>query len=133
MDDTTAANLIKSFAMRTPGTFDPVKPESMPVVDAQLAQALHCAAEALESRARLAARRGNVPARNAGKPWTSDEDERLLTAFDGGATLDVLAENHQRTRTGIEARLVRYGRLDERDVRGGLGLRYTAKPRSPPG
>jgi hypothetical protein len=133
MDDTTAADLIRSFAARTTGTPDSGHPDLMPVVDAQLAQALHFAAEALESRARLAARRGNVPARNAGKPWTSDEDERLLTAFDGGTTLDALAESHQRTRTGIEARLVRYGRLDERDVRGGLGLRYTAKPRSPPG
>ena len=133
MDDTTAADLIKKFATRTTGSLDPGNPESPPVVGAQLAQALYFAAEALESRARLAARRGHVPARNAGRPWTADEDERLLTAFDAGTPLDALAGLHERTRSGIEARLVRHGRLDERDARGGLGLRYTAKPRSPPG
>ena len=56
-------------------------------------------------------RQGALP-RNAGKPWTHEEDDRLLQAFDGGATVDALTAAHERTRAGIEARLVKHGRLE---------------------
>ena len=135
MDDTTAADLIKSFAMRfaTGAAAADAGGSVAPAPDTALAQALHMAAELLESRARAAARRDTAVSHNAGKPWTTTEDEQLLTAFDGGATVDALMLSLGRTRAGVEARLVRHGRLDERDVRGGLGLRYSAKPRPPPG
>jgi hypothetical protein len=49
---------------------------------------------------------------DAGKTWTPEEDERLLAGFDGGASVEALATAHERTRAGIEARLVKHGRLE---------------------
>jgi hypothetical protein len=48
---------------------------------------------------------------NAGKPWSDDEDRQLLSAFDNGRPLAELAQSHSRTRGGIQARLIRHGRL----------------------
>ena len=78
---------------------------------AVMVRALFVAAESLEARARAARRTGNLP-RNAGKTWTQEEDERLLAGFDGGTMVDALATAHERTRAGIEARLVKHGRLE---------------------
>jgi len=36
----------------------------------------------------------------------------LLAGFDGGTTVEALAAAHERTRAGIEARLVKHGRLE---------------------
>lgn len=42
-----------------------------------------------------------------GKPWTREEAERLLTAFDGGTSIDELARFHGRTKGGITSRLLK--------------------------
>lgn len=52
----------------------------------------------------------NLP-RNTGNPWTEDEDRKLLAAFDAGHSVQDIALKHERTQTGIRARLVKYGRL----------------------
>jgi hypothetical protein len=137
MDDTTAADIIKSFATtRVSATVDPSALSADDVQDAgpgaDLAQALFLAAEALESRARLAARRQAALPRNAGKPWSAAEDEQLLQAYDAGSAIEAIATLHERTRAGIEARLVKHGRIDEQAARGGQGLRYPARDRPPP-
>jgi hypothetical protein len=105
MEDIRAAEILKSLAAGSDGA-DVATLQSPDVV-----RALFLAAEALDARARAARRGGNLP-RNAGKTWTQEEDERLLASFDGGATVEVLAAAHERTRAGIEARLVKHGRLE---------------------
>lgn len=62
---------------------------------------------------------------NTGLRWTPEEEERLVTAFDAGRTVDELARAHNRTRAGIEARLVKLGKLDESAVT--VQLRYPPK------
>ncbi len=47
----------------------------------------------------------------AGKPWSQPEDDELLAAYDAGQTIEALAQAHQRSRLGVEARLARYGRV----------------------
>jgi hypothetical protein len=111
MDDLKAAEVLKSLAAgidpATGGEFADVACVRTPdVVDA-----LHCAIEAIELRARQLRRQAALP-RNAGKPWSHEEDERLLQAYDGGVTVDALTARHERTRAGIEARLVKHGRLE---------------------
>jgi hypothetical protein len=49
---------------------------------------------------------------NAGKPWAPPEDAALLSAFDSGSTLEMLAQQHGRTSAGIRARLEKHGRLE---------------------
>lgn len=105
MDDTRAAGILKSLAAGE-APDDGARLQTPDVV-----RALFLAAESLEARARLARRNSGLP-RNAGKPWSQEEDERLLARFDGGATVDALATAHERTRAGIEARLVKHGRLE---------------------
>jgi hypothetical protein len=51
-----------------------------------------------------------LPAKT-GEPWSEDEDRKLLASFDSGRPLSELAGAHQRTQTGIRARLVKYGRI----------------------
>jgi hypothetical protein len=138
MEDTVAAQILRRLAagelqlvsgaetLVASGT-----DASDPVVD--LKRALFVAVDALEQRTRVAARRQGAMPRNAGKPWTAAEDGELLQRFDSGLAVEALAAAHERTRAGIEARLVRHGRLDERIVRGGQGLRYAPKERAPPG
>lgn len=52
---------------------------------------------------------------NAGKPWTSEEDAYLCKLFDDGVTKRDMCEHFQRSRGAIEARLVRVGKIDNRD------------------
>ena len=111
MDDSKAAATLRALAAGV----DPAS--ASPFTDCQVLQspdvvrALELAADALEMRTRQQRRQSNLP-RNAGKPWTADEDERLLAGFDGGATMEQLSAQHERTRAGIEARLVKHGRLE---------------------
>jgi hypothetical protein len=79
----------------------------------QVIRALYVASQALEAAARRAEMERHRPD-NAGKPWSSAEDQQLLSAFDGGASIRQLAEQHHRSRGAITARLMRFGRLVER-------------------
>ena len=104
MEDLKAAEIIKSLAAGG-GPVDAAALQTPDVV-----RALFLAAESLEARARGTRRNSNLP-RNAGKTWTAEEDERLLAGFDAGTLVEALAAAHERTRAGIEARLVKHGRL----------------------
>ena len=64
--------------------------------------------EAAESRT-IAARAG---AANAGRPWSTTDDDALLTAFDAGTSIGALAAGLGRTRNSITARLVKLGRIE---------------------
>lgn len=78
---------------------------------AETERALMMAVQALEDAERAARRRSDLPAKT-GEPWSEEEeDRRLLAGFDAGSGLAELASRHQRTQTGIRARLVKYGRL----------------------
>ena len=74
-------------------------------------RALYSAVRALESAGRRRTRAPSATSGNAGKPWSEDEDRQLLSGFDGGRPLAELAQVHGRTRGGIQARLIRHGRL----------------------
>lgn len=84
-----------------------------------------CAALAAIDAASVAARprRTIAGAPKAGLPWDATEDAALAEAFARGATFETLAQQHQRTRTAIEARLVRLGKIEAPP---GLRLRESA-------
>ena len=111
MDDIKAAEILKSLA----AGMDPVAGQPLtsiaPLQSPDVVRALFLAADSLEMRLRQSRRQSTLP-RNAGKPWSAEEDERLLTGFDAGTKVDELATTHERTRAGIEARLVKHGRLE---------------------
>ena len=53
---------------------------------------------------------------NAGKPWTEMEEDKLLDEFDSKMPLAEIAKEHGRTKGGIEARLVKLGRISKPDT-----------------
>jgi hypothetical protein len=111
MDDIKAAEILKSLATGVDPGDGASMPADSPLRSPDVVRALFLAAETLEARVRLVRRSTNLP-RNAGKPWSAEEDARLLAGFDGGTAVEALATAHERTRAGIEARLVKHGRLE---------------------
>jgi hypothetical protein len=111
MDETKAAGILKSLAAGIdPSAGTPIA-DAACLLQPDVVRALFLGIDSLESRSRQARRQSTLP-RNAGKPWTREEDERLLQAFDTGTVVDALTLAHERTRAGIEARLVKHGRLE---------------------
>ena len=72
-----------------------------------------------------AARKPALPQSGSGSRWSPEEEQRLAAAFDAGRTVDELARAHGRSRAGIEARLVRLGKMDASAVT--TPLRYPPK------
>jgi hypothetical protein len=110
MDQAQALSVVRSLA-------NGVDPESGEVFSAesvyqrpQTVRALYEAASALERAERSERRKAQLP-RRTGEPWSEDEDRKLLSAFDAGRGLQELTTAHERTQTGVRARLVKYGRL----------------------
>ena len=110
MDQDKAARILKALAEGVdPHSGDAFGPDS-PYQHADVVRALYAALGALTpTRAAKTAARG-APG-NAGKPWTPEEDERLLSAFESGQGLEQLAQAHGRSRLGVEARLAKLGKL----------------------
>lgn len=91
-------------------------------------RALFEAVRAIEGGHAPAAGAGSKPAlpqSGAGSRWTTEEEQRLATGFDAGRSVDELARAHDRSRAGIEARLVKLGKLDASAVT--TPLRYPPK------
>lgn len=74
-------------------------------------RALFIASKALERMAGKSARPSAAAPGKAGKPWSEDEDQRLLADFDAGTPVAALALAHERTNGAITSRLERLGRL----------------------
>lgn len=110
MEQAEALAVVRSLANgvdpQTGETFEPQSAYQRP----QTVRALYAAAEALEQAERVERRKTQLPAKT-GEPWQEEEDRQLLAAFDAGRSLEELAGTHQRTRAGIRARLLKYGRL----------------------
>ena len=110
MDQSIALSVVRSLANGVdPETGEVFAADSV-YQRAQTVRALYAAAEALEKSERFERRKQQLPPKT-GEPWTEEEDRKLLASFDAGHALGDLAVAHQRTQTGIRARLVKYGRL----------------------
>jgi len=95
---------------------DPFTGESFPAASPyqhpEVVRALYQAVQALESATAAQKRQAARPAAGkSGQPWSKDEDERLVAAFDQGQTIDDLAAAHARSRLAIEARLAKFGKV----------------------
>jgi hypothetical protein len=111
MDKTEALAILKALA----DGIDPLTaerfPSGSPYQKADTVRALHVAIASLEESPKITAKSKAVP-ENAGKPWTSREDEELLIAFDDEVAIPELARIHKRTVGSIRSRLVKLGRLE---------------------
>jgi hypothetical protein len=112
MDDNKALSIVSALANGVnPQTGEMFEIDS-PYQAADVIRALYVAVRALElgNRSKGRGSRARLPA-NAGKPWAEQEDRELLEKFDAGLSVAQLAQEHDRTMAGIQARLERHGRL----------------------
>lgn len=72
--------------------------------------ALQAGFAALQMQQKKETQRSKLPVQ-AGKPWTDEEDQRLLEAFDNGSKVKELSEEHGRTSGAIQSRLTKKGRI----------------------
>jgi hypothetical protein len=107
-----ALAVVRSLANGTDPESGEVFPPQSVYQRPQIVRALYEAASALERVERFDRRKTELPAKT-GQPWTEDEDRKLLAAFDSGRALQDLAAAHERTISGVRARLIKYGRIEE--------------------
>ena len=74
----------------------------------QIITALQLASQALQSKIASNERKSTLP-NNAGKPWTEEENQQIIEAFNNGESIATIAERHQRTQGSIRSRLVKLG------------------------
>ena len=112
MDDLKALGIVSALANGVNPQTGEVFDVDSPYQTADVIRALYVAVRALETTTRTKLRPGRtrLPS-NAGKPRTEQEDLELLEKFDEGLSIAELARAHDRTPAGIQARLVRHGRL----------------------
>lgn len=111
MDEARALTIVSALANGVNPLTGELFAVDSPYQSADVIRALYCAVRALDGSGRRRMRGQGTVSSNAGKPWGEDEDRQLLAAFDDGRPLAELAQSHGRTRGGIQARLVRHGRL----------------------
>jgi hypothetical protein len=112
MDHEKALSILQSLSNGTDPFTGEVFAADSPYQHPDVVRALFQAVRAMEGAAATQKRQAARPAAgNSGKPWTKEEDERLLAAFDRGQSVDDLAGTHARSRLAIEARLARFGRV----------------------
>lgn len=112
MDIERAKDLLTALA----DGVNPITGELLPSYDscnqAEIVRALHTAVTTLEK----AAKRSSKPQPdNAGKPWTVDEEAKLVDSYRTGKTGAELAAEHNRSKGAIAARLVKLGVISFRD------------------
>lgn len=89
-------------------------PNKSPFNEPQIIRALFTAAQFLTPATVKQAKRTTSP-ENAGKPWSEAEDSELLSEFDAGQSVKSIALSHGRTHGAITSRLIRLGRIQERN------------------
>jgi len=111
MEEARALTIVSALASGVNPLTGEIFAVDSPYQSPDVIRALYSALRALEATGRRRTRGPAAASSNAGKPWSEDEDRQLLTGFDGGRPLAELAQAHGRTRGGIQARLIRHGRL----------------------
>lgn len=111
MDNQDALDIIQALAEGiTPFSAEPLPKDSLCLNEAVNA-ALSTAVAALESQIKIDTRRANQPAK-AGEPWSSEEEQQLITAFDSGDSMATIADQLERSKGSIKARLVKLAKIE---------------------
>lgn len=109
-----AKRIIESLAKGIDPETGEILPPQSTLNSPPIIRALFVAGQALDSAAKRAERNNSLPGM-AGRPWGEEEDQALLAIFDSGASIKDIAAKHGRTPGAITSRLVRLGRIKERD------------------
>lgn len=93
---------------------NPLTGKVLPLEDScnqpDVVRALHAILSAIPEKTQ------KVQPENAGKPWTSEDDCILAAMYDEGKTRKEICEYFKRSTGGIASRLVRLGKIPDRDA-----------------
>jgi hypothetical protein len=113
MDVGTAKRIVEALADGVdPRTGEVLEPGS-PLESPEVIRALHVALDGLNQQIRQQNRSASLPP-NAGKAWRDEDDQELTRLFDSGRNVATIASLFQRTRGSIASRLVRLGKVPDR-------------------
>lgn len=113
MDTTTARRIIEALADGVDPRTGELIPSGSPIDCTDVVRALHVALAALDDQLRKRERTSSLPD-NAGKPWREEHDAELVRFFDAGRPVEDIAAAFHRTRGSIASRLVRLGKVPDR-------------------
>lgn len=85
-------------------------PEDSVCNKADIVRAFHCILKELPEKKT----QNKQQPENHGKPWTEEDDATLCCMFDSGYTKKELCAHFKRTQGGIAARLIRLGKISDR-------------------
>jgi hypothetical protein len=111
MDESKALAIVSALANGINPLTGEAFPADAPYQAPDVIRALYQAVRMLETGAQRRTRTRSTLHANAGTPWTEEEDQKLLSRFDGGCSITELAKAHGRTQGGIRVRLERHGRI----------------------
>jgi len=129
MDADRAIEIVKSLA----DGVDPHTGERFPSTssyqNADTVRALYMALDGLDRVKRSKAKQTDGPPK-AGKPWTPEEEQRVLDQFDAKVDVSQISQELERTEGAIWARLEKLGRIskDERMKKSSTGVPATPGP-----
>ena len=132
MDPDRAIEIVKSLSDGVdPFTGERYASDS-PYQNADTVRALYLALDGLDRVKRSKTRQHDGPPK-AGKPWTTEEEQRVLDQFDAHVDVSKIAQELERTEGAIWARLEKLGRIgkDERMNMSGSTFPATPGPTTP--
>ena len=133
MDVNQATEIIRKLADGVDPTTGERFPSDSPDQIADTVRALHLALEGLDRLKRVKERIHSGPPK-AGRPWTKDEEDKMLQQFDGKVDVKLIAQELNRTPGAIWARLEKVGRIQRKDFPGSSPYppRSGSQPTQPP-
>ena len=110
MDILRAKEILEGLADGVNPLTGEVLPEEDSCNQPEIIRALHSVLNALSEK------KPRPHPENAGRPWTAEDDELLCQMYDTGKSRKEICEYFKRSTGGIASRLVRLGKISDRDT-----------------
>lgn len=111
MDIIRAKEIIATLAEGVDPTTGEILPENSVCNKGEIVRAFYAVLNHLDEKKP----KKNLPT-NAGKPWTKEDEDLLVSLYRSGTLKREICKTLQRTESGVAARLVHLGIIDNRDI-----------------
>ncbi len=111
MDIIKAKEILSALAEGIDPTTGEVLPENSVCNKGEIVRAFYAVLNHLDEKKP----KKNLPT-NAGKPWTKEDEDLLVSLYRSGTLKREICKTLQRTESGVAARLVHLGIIDNRDI-----------------
>ena len=115
MEITKTLEIVKALSQGVDPHTGEIYPADSPYQHPNTIRALFQAINALEKMHERSKRQKSLP-ENAGKAWSTEEDNLLIEQFDKGMPVKELSRDHKRTEGAIKSRLLKLGKISSIDI-----------------